>query len=103
MKVGSLAYGLCIIALLVALPLFTSAQSASDLKAQIEEINRRRAAIDDEIAQYQKQLNVLSGEKQTLQSAIQTLDVSRSQTASQIKSTENKIAAANLKLQELAL
>lgn len=102
MSPRSLAYCLVLFAL-VALPAFALADSASDLKAQIEDINRRRAAIDAEIAEYQKQLNVLGGQKQTLQSAIQTLDVSRSKTASQIKSTQSKIAAANLKLQELAL
>jgi len=103
MKGSSLVFGLLLLAILIALPTFVTAQSAEELKAQIEDINRRRAAIDEEIAGYQKQLNVLSGEKQTLQSAISTLDVSRSQTASQIRSTENKIAAANLMLQELSL
>lgn len=103
MKVGSLVYALLLLAIFSTFPVSIHAQSASELKAQIEEINRRRAAIDQEIAAYQQQLNVLSGEKQTLQSAIKTLDVSRSQTASQIRSTENKISAANLKLQELAL
>ncbi|MEK9160653.1 MAG: peptidoglycan DD-metalloendopeptidase family protein [Patescibacteria group bacterium] len=98
----SLVYGLVALLALASLPIGATAQSASDLKEQIEDINRRRAAIDAEIAGYQKELNVLSGEKQTLQSAIKTLDVSRSQTASQIRSTENKIESANLKLQELA-
>lgn len=103
MHARSLVYGLLFLAVLTATPIDTVAQDADALREQIEEINRRRAAIDDEIAGYQKQLNVLSGEKQTLQSAIQTLDVTRSQTASQIRSTENKIASANLKLQELSL
>ena len=102
MNLRSLAYCLVLFALL-ALPTFTLADTASDLKAQIEDINRRRAAIDAEIAGYQKELNVLGGQKQTLQSAIKTLDVSRNQTASQIQSTQSKISAANLKLQELAL
>ena len=102
MNARSLLYGLVVLLALVSLPVGTTAQSAADLKEQIEEINSRRAAIDAEIAEYQKQLNVLSGEKQTLQSAIKTLDVSRSQTASQIRATENKIEAANLKLEELS-
>lgn len=102
MNARSLLYGLVVLLALASLPIGATAQSAADLKEQIEEINRRRAAIDSEIAEYQKQLNVLSGEKQTLQSAIKTLDVSRSQTASQIRATENKIEAANLKLQELS-
>ncbi|MBY0110443.1 peptidoglycan DD-metalloendopeptidase family protein [Patescibacteria group bacterium] len=102
MNARSLVYGFLFLALLASMPIGATAQSAAELKDQIEDINRRRAAIDAEIAEYQKQLNVLSGEKQTLQSAIKTLDVSRSQTASQIRSTENKIESANLKLQELA-
>lgn len=84
-------------------PQTTRADSIDSIKEQIEEINRQRRALDEEIAEYQRQLNVLSGEKQTLQGAIQTLDVSRNKTAAQIKEIQGKIAGATLKLSQLSL
>lgn len=69
----------------------------------MEEISRQRAALDEEIAMYQRQLNVLAGERTTLQGAIQTLDVSRNQTAAKIRDLEKKIDGANLKLSELSI
>lgn len=95
-------YGFFILAFLWAGPPASGA-SVSDIKEQINQYNSKVQEIEAEIAEYQKQLNVLGTQKQSLQSAIKTLDVSRSQTASQIRATENKISAANLKLQELAL
>ena len=93
---------LVVFSLLVSLPPEeSSAQSISQIKDRIEEINRERAKIDEEIAGYQKQLNEIAGEKHTLQSAIQTLDVSRSKTTAQIRDIESKIRGANLRLQEL--
>jgi murein DD-endopeptidase MepM/ murein hydrolase activator NlpD len=81
----------------------TNADSVDEIKEQIEQINRQRRALDEEIAQYQKQLNVLSGEKQTLQGAIQTLDVSRQKTGAQIKDIQAKISGATLKLSQLSI
>lgn len=79
------------------------ADSVEEIKAQIAEINKQRAALDAEIAGYQKQLNVLSGQKQTLQGAIQTIDVSRYKTSAQIKEIQQKIAGATLKLSQLGI
>lgn len=78
------------------------AETVEDIKAQIEDHNSKINAIEQEIAAYQKQLNVLGGERQTLQSAIKTVDVSRQQTSSQIALTQNRISASNLQLNELS-
>ena len=78
------------------------AQSEADIKSQIEEHSQRIHDLEKEINGYQQQLNVVSGQKQTLQSAIQTLDITRQQTSSQINLTENKISSTNLKLEELS-
>lgn len=86
-----------------SLPLSTHAESIDDIKDRIEEINRERAKIDEEIAGYQRELNSLAGERQTLQSAIQTIDVSRSKTAAQIRDIQNKIKGANLRLDQLSI
>lgn len=92
-------------ALLVAASPFATpalAQTPEEIKQQIEEHNSKINALEQEIAGYQKQLNVLGGQRQTLQSAISSIDVSRKQTATQINVTQNKISKSNLRLNELA-
>ncbi len=79
------------------------ADTQAELQSQIDAHNAQIKKIEDEIAAYQKTLNVLSSTKQTLQSTIQTIDVSRNQTAAQIAATKKKIDSANLRLRELAL
>ena len=78
------------------------AQTEQEIKSQIDEHAQRIKDLENEINQYQQQLNVVSGQKQTLQSAIKTLDITRSQTSTQINLTENKISSTNLKLEELS-
>lgn len=98
----ALLFGILLMSPAIA-PRISHADSVEEIKAQIAEINKQRAALDAEIAGYQKQLNVLSGQKQTLQGAIQTLDVSRNKTAAQIKEIQQKITGATLKLSQLGL
>ncbi len=83
------------------LPRLAGAQSASDLQSQISQHNAQIAALQAEIAQYQAQLDTLGKQKDTLQSAISTLAISQKQLGAQISVTQNKIASANLQLQEL--
>ncbi len=83
-------------------PVSLFAQTVSELEAQIQAHNEKIRQIDREIAEYQRQLNVIGSEKQTLQNAIRTLDISRSQTQSQINGIQQKISAANLRLRELS-
>ncbi len=78
------------------------AETVDDIKDQIESHNEKIQAIEREIAAYQKQLNVLGAQGQTLQTAIKSIDVTRQQTTSQINATQNRISASNLKLNELA-
>lgn len=94
---------LVLLAVISVAPAPTLADTVEQIRDQITEINRERAKIDEEIKGYEKQLQTIAGSKQTLQSAIQTLDVSRTKTAAQIKSIQQKIASANLRLNELAL
>lgn len=83
-------------------PVTHAQQSVSEIKSQIDERNSQIRALEEEIAGYQRQLNTLSGQKQTLQSTIKSLDVSRAQINAQINLTQSKISAANLRLEELA-
>lgn len=79
-----------------------NAETVDDIKSQIDSHNGKIQAIEAEIAAYQKQLNVLGTQHQTLQTAIKSIDVTRQQTSSQISATQNRISASNLKLNELA-
>lgn len=94
--------GLCLLALVSIEPQHHAlAQDAATVQAQIDEHNAKIKALDEEIAAYQKQLNVLGGQKQTLTSAIKTIDVSRQQTSTQVKVTQNKIGATDLQLSQI--
>lgn len=83
-------------------PAFVRADAASDIQAQIETNRQQLAALEAEIAEYQKQVDVLGSKKNTLQSAINSLALSQKQLATQIKATQNKIDSANLKIRELS-
>lgn len=89
-------------------PAFTYAQTAdtsgdtSAIQSQIDAHNQQIADLEKQISQYQQQLNTLGAQHQTLQTAIKSIDVSRQQTQTQIQVTQNKVAASNLKLQELS-
>jgi len=79
------------------------AQSISDIRSQIDVHNEQIKKLEEEIAIYQKELNVISGQKQTYESAIKTIDISRQKILAQISLTQKEITSTNLKLDELAL
>lgn len=84
-------------------PAFVRADQASDIQTQIDANNQQLAALKAEIAEFQKQLDDIGTKKNTLQSTINGLALSQKQLASQIKATQNKIASANLQIQQLTL
>lgn len=77
------------------------AQSTSDVQSQIDQHNAAITELNSEIAAYQKQLDVLGGQKQTLTTAIKTIDVSRAQTTTQVQVTQNKLGATDLQLTQI--
>lgn len=93
---------LATLGIMSVVPADALAQTEEEIKAQIAAQNDKIKAIENEIAEYQKTLNVIGTQKQTLQSAIKTLDVSRQQTGAQINLTQSKISSTNLKLEELS-
>ncbi len=95
----SVLFCFCIIA--SGVPFTAHADTLSDVRDQINTINSQKAALDAEIAKYQKQLDALGAQHQTLQSSIQTLSVSQSQLLAKIASTQKSINAANLQLAQL--
>lgn len=78
------------------------AQSVDEIRTQIDNHNAAIKQLETEIAQYQRELDVLGTERQTLQTSVRSLDVSRSKLAAEISATETKIAAAELELEKLS-
>jgi murein DD-endopeptidase MepM/ murein hydrolase activator NlpD len=80
---------------------FAHAQTAADIQAQIDQHNAAISQLNAEIAAYQTQLTALGGQKQTLQTAISSIDVSRKQTQTQVQVTQNQLSATDLTLTQL--
>lgn len=71
------------------------------LRQKILDRNKQLLQLDQEIRQYQNTLDTVGKEKQSLQSALKTLDVSRNKISTDIKATETKIVTTDLTIQEL--
>ncbi len=82
-------------------PYHSLADTSTDVQAQIDDHNAKIKALEDEIAGYQKTLNVLGTQHQTLQSAIKTIDVLAPADDDAVKVTQNKLAATDLTLSQL--
>jgi murein DD-endopeptidase MepM/ murein hydrolase activator NlpD len=93
--------GLLVASLLVLLPSYAHAQSASEIKAQIQANKAQVAVLEAEIAAFQKELDVIGTKKNTLESTISSLTVSQKKLASEIQVTQSKITSANLRIQQL--
>lgn len=78
-----------------------SAQSVEALQKEISDFNAKIKALEAEIAEYEAELNVIGSDKQTLQKAIQELDISRKKLLTNIKLTQNQIYSTTLQIQEL--
>jgi len=92
--------------ILIAAALFSVAQhawaqTAEDLQQQINDQTAQIAQLDNEIAQYQQQLDDTSKKKTTLQNTIQGLNLQISQLNVQIKKTKTQISSTQLTIQGL--
>src|SRR4051812_16064560 len=65
------------------------------LKQNITDRQDEIKKLEDEIADYKTRISNVGNQKKTLQSAVQTLDLSRAKLAADIKLTQVKIANAN--------
>ena len=77
------------VVILVA-PQSAFAGTASDIQAQIDANKQQLAALEADIAAFQKQLDVLGGQKNTLQSTISSLTLSQKKLASEIKNNSKQ-------------
>jgi len=77
------------------------AQSASEIRDQIEDRNQQIGEIEQEIKEYETELVGIGEEKRTLQGSINELDVSRRKIGADINLTENKIYSSTLEISRL--
>lgn len=100
-------FGVCTLLLCALAPGLSSlapahAATEEELKAQIEERSSRISELEAEIAKIEKDLNATTKEKQTLQSTIKTIDLSRQKVSTNISLTQTKIRKTDLQIDELA-
>ena len=89
------------IALVVCAAAFFAHADIADLQVKINERNAQIAELEKEIAGYQKELEAVGTQANTLQAAIAALDITRRKLLAEIRATESKIAAATLSLDAL--
>lgn len=98
---------LCVISALVcalAFPIARDAHAQSSIDELKQNISSREDDIkklEEEIADYKNRLNNVGNQKKTLQSAIQTLDLSRAKLGKDIQLTQKKVERANAAIAEL--
>lgn len=83
-------------------PLLLTAQTADELRAQISAQNGEIEKLNQEIAQYEKQLVDIGSKKQTLQGTLNALEISRKQLNAKISVTKSNIATIQLQIQQLS-
>lgn len=83
-------------------PFFALGDTAEELQQQIADHNRQVAELDAEIAQYEAQLAAASSKKQTLQSTLDQLNLSRKKITASINATKNRIATTELEIKQLS-
>lgn len=79
------------------------ASVVDELKNRISDRNIKIQELEKEIVQFQKDLEVVGEEKQTLKNEVKRLDISRQKIGADIKLTQNKIDSTNYQIQELSL
>lgn len=88
--------------LLIIVPIFFSyAQSVEELKKQIDSHNSIIVDLENKNKEIQRQLDDLSKQKNSLNTALKQLDLTRKKLISDISITENKIQKKNLEIKEL--
>lgn len=90
-----------VLCVLFIFPVLLSAQTADELRKSIEDQRTKLDVINKEIAQYEAELVEIGGKKQTLQTAVNALDVSVKRTQSKVRAKQNEIATTELEIQEL--
>lgn len=97
-------FGLFLPALLLVAPFVSAQVSEIDrLQNEIDQRSNRLSQIDAEIAKFEAELAVVGGEKKTLQSAINRLELERKKVNADISRTETLISSTDLEINKLVL
>jgi murein DD-endopeptidase MepM/ murein hydrolase activator NlpD len=83
--------------------IFSYAQTVKELNDKINQKNVDIAKLEEEIKQYQIELDGLGKQKNSLNVSIKQLDLTRKKLIADISVTTNKIDKTNLKIRELSL
>ena len=97
----AIALPVAFLAALSVLPAPVAADSASDIQQKIDATNAQIAQLEKEIAQYESALTDIGTQKNTLQSTVNTLDLSRKKMSTDISVTQNQITKTTLELSQL--
>ena len=81
----------------------SDASSIEELKVKIDEKNRQKLEIEREIAEYEQKAIEAGKSAKTLQSAINTLNLTKKKIETDIKATENRIGITNLSIEKLEM
>ncbi len=91
-----------LVGLLLVIPMvFSYAQTADDLNIKINQKNTDITQLEQEIKQYQNELDNLGKQKNSLSGSIKQLDITRKKLEADILLTQKKIEKTNLKIQSL--
>lgn len=82
-------------------PASSNAETAQEIQQKIAEQNSKIAALEKEIAEYERTLESIGGTKKTLQGEINRIDLSRKKIGTDISITENRTITATLELKRL--
>ena len=88
--------------LVLVVPSFSFAQSATEIQQQINQHNAQIQKLNSEIAEYQKQLTATSAKKQTLQYKLDQLNLNIKKTTAQVNVLQNQIGATELRIKQLS-
>ncbi|MEK7104479.1 MAG: peptidoglycan DD-metalloendopeptidase family protein [Patescibacteria group bacterium] len=95
---------LIFLGILIVFPfIFSSAQTVGELNEKINQKNIDITKLEQEIEQYQIELDGLGKQKNSLSVSLKQLDLTRKKLIADISVTTNKIDKTNLKIRELSL
>ena len=93
-----IAGALCVL----ILPFLIEAETAEEIRAEIEDSNSQIESLNKEIVAYEKQLTDIGAKKQTLKNTLSQLDIQRKKITASISVTKNKIKTLQLQIQSLS-
>jgi peptidoglycan hydrolase CwlO-like protein len=79
----------------------STAVSSSSLQAQLNANNQEMTVLNQQIAQYQAELQQVGANKKTLQAAINSLNLQKSKVQTQVSLTQTQIENTQLEIQQL--